>query len=61
MDHINNELPACSLFTGDFNHIVNTNSSAIDTIASSAGYKQIIKKPTHTVNHSIMYFLIILR
>ena len=32
--------------------ITNANGRALDTLASSAGYKQIINKPTHTVNNS---------
>ena len=62
MDHINNGLPTCSVLIGDFyarcskwciNDITNANGSALDTLTSSAGYKQIINKPTHTVNNSI--------
>ena len=61
IDHINNELPTCSVLTGDFNarcskwcnnDITNANGRALDTLASSLGYKQIINKPTHTVNNS---------
>ena len=61
MDHINNGLPTCSVLTGDFhgrcskwcnNDITNANGRTLDTLTSSGGYKQIIKKPTHTVNNS---------
>ena len=61
MDHINNELPICSVLIGDFNtrcskccnnDITNPNASALDTLTSSAVYKQIINKLTNTVNNS---------
>ena len=61
MDHINNELPICSVITGDLNvrysnwcdkDITNSVGCEIYTLTSSAGYKQIINKPTHTVNNS---------
>ena len=61
MDHINNERPTCYVLMGDFNarcskwcnsDITNANGRALDTLISSAGYKQIINKPTHTVNNS---------
>lgn len=61
MDHINNQLPTCSVVTGDFNarcskwcnkDITNANAHALDTLTSSVGYKQIIKKPIQTVNNS---------
>ena len=61
MDHINNELPICSVITGDLNarcskwcnkDITNSVGREIDTLASSAGYKQIINKPTHVVKNS---------
>ena len=61
MDHINNELPICSVITGDLNarcskwcnkDITNSVGREIDTLTSSAGYKQIINKPTHIVNNS---------
>ena len=61
MDHINNELPICSVITGDLNarcskwcnkDITNLFDREIDTLTSSAGYKQVINKPTHIVNNS---------
>ena len=61
MNHINNELPICSVITGDLNarcskwcnkDITNSVGCEIDTLTSSAGYKQIINKPTHIVNNS---------
>ena len=61
MDHINNQLPTCSVLIEDFNarcskwcnnYITNASSYAIDTLISSAGYKQIINQPAHTVNDS---------
>ena len=73
MDHINNELPICSVLTGDFNarcskwcnnDITNADGRALDTLTSSAGYKQIINKPTDTLNNSFscidfIYFFIL--
>ena len=61
MDHINNELPTCSVLIGDFSarcskwcnkDITNASDFALDTLTSSAGYKQIINKSTHTVYNS---------
>ena len=61
MNYTNNELPTCSFLIGDFNarcskwcnnDIANVNGSAHGTLTSSAGYKQIINKPNHTVNNS---------
>ena len=61
MDHINNELPTCSVLTKDFNarcskwcnnDITNANGRVLDTLTSSAGYKQVINKPIHTVKNS---------
>ena len=60
MDHINNVLPIYSVITGDLNarcskwcnkDITNSVGREIDTLTSSAGYKQIINKPTHIVNN----------
>ena len=61
MDHINNELPICSVITVDLNARYSKwcnediNSSVgreIDTLTSSAGHKQIINKPTHIANNT---------
>ena len=61
MDHIHNELPICSVIPGDLNarcskwcnkDISNSVGHEIDTLTSSAEYKQIINKPTHIVNNS---------
>ena len=61
MDHINNELPLWSVLTGDFksrcwkrcnNDTANANGRAFDSVTLSVGHKQIINKPTHTVNNS---------
>ena len=61
MDQINNKLPIFSVITGDLNarcskwcnkDITNLFDREIDTLTSSAGYKQIINKPTHIVNNS---------
>ena len=61
MSNINNEFPLCSIFTGDFdarcskwwkNGITNSTGQEIDSVASSAGHKQIIDKRTHVINNS---------
>ena len=61
MDHINNELPICSVITGYLNdrcskccnkNITNSVGREIDTLTSWAGYKQITNKPTHIINNS---------
>ena len=60
MDQINNELPNCSVITGDFNarcskwwneDITNSIGREIDTLTLAGGYKQIINQPTHIVNN----------
>ena len=60
MDHIHIGFPTCSALIGDFNDrcskwwsndITNDNGCALDPLTSSPGYKQIINKPTHTVNN----------
>ena len=61
MDHINNELPICSVITGDLNdkcskwcnkEITNSVGREIYTLTSSAEYKQFIHKPNHFLNNS---------
>ena len=61
MDNINDELPTCSILAGDFNgrcskwcnnDITNANGRALNTLTSSATYKQIMNKLNHTVNRS---------
>ena len=56
MDHINNKLPIFSVITGDLNarcsKWCNLFDREIDTLTSSAGFKQIINKPTHIANNS---------
>ena len=56
---INDELPICSVITGDFNawcsrwwrnDITNFAGKEIDFLTSSADYTQIIDKPTHVIN-----------
>ena len=51
----------CSIITGDFNarcsrwwksDLTNVKGEEIDTLTSSAGYSQIIDKPTHILNNS---------
>ena len=56
LDNINDELPLCSIVTGDFNtrcsrwrknDITNLQGQELDSLTLSAGYNQIIDKPTH--------------
>ena len=58
-----NHFPTCSLLIGDFdtrcskwcnNDINNAKCRALDILTSSAEYKQIISKPAHTVNNSVV-------
>ena len=58
----NEETPICSIITGDFNartsnwwknDISNSVGQELDFLISSAGYSQIIDKPTHIVNNSM--------
>ena len=60
-NQISDELPICSIVTGDFNarcsrwwrnDITNFAGKEIDFLTSSAGYSQIIYKPTHVINKS---------
>ena len=62
MSIINDELPLCSVIIGDFNArcsrwwkngINNPEGQEIESLTSSAGYKQIIDKPTHVINNSM--------
>ena len=62
LSNINDEIPNCSIITGDFNasrsnwwksHITNSVGQELDSLTSSAGYSQIIDKPTHIVNNSM--------
>ena len=59
---MNNEFPLCSIIPGDFNarcsrwwknDITNSTGHEINSLTSSAGYKQIIDKPTHVINNSM--------
>ena len=61
LSKINNEFPLCSVVTGDFNarnsrwwknDIINSFGKEIETLTSSAGYYQLIDKPTHIINDS---------
>ena len=57
---INNELPICSIVAGAFNARSRIRGKMISTIrqvrnTSSAGYSQIIDKPTHIANNSMSY------
>ena len=60
LNNINDEFPICSIVRGDFNarcsswwknDITNTPGQKIDFLTSSAGYAQIINKPTHVANN----------
>ena len=60
LKNVNYEFPLCSIVAGDFNVRCsrwwqNNNSAGqeIDSLTLSAGYKQIINKPTHVVNNSM--------
>ena len=62
LSNINHEFPLCSIVMGDFNacclrwwqnDITNSAGQEIDSLTLSAGYKQIIDKPTHIVNNSM--------
>ena len=59
LTNINNNLPACSIVIGDFNAECSKWSSSdknniavleIDNITTTAGYSQLINKPTHFIN-----------
>ena len=61
LSNINEEIPICSIITGDFNarssnwwknDITNSVGEKLDSLTSSAGYSQIIDEPTHIVNNS---------
>ena len=63
MSNINNKFPLCSIIAGDFNarysrwwknDITNSTGQDIDSLKSSAGYKQIIDKPTRVINNSML-------
>ena len=62
LSNINDELPLCSIVTGDFNarcsscwknDITNFEGQELDSLTLSAGYNQIIDKPTHVINTSM--------
>ena len=62
LSNINHEFTLCSIVTGDFNapcsigwqnNITNSIPQKIDSLTLSAGYKQMIDKPTHVVNNSM--------
>ena len=62
MSNTNNEFPLRPIIVGDFNarcsrwwknDITNLTEQEIDSRISSAGYKQIIDKPTHVTNKSM--------
>ena len=62
LSNINQEFPLCSIATEDFNaccsrcwqnDITKSAGQEIDSLTLSAGYKQIIDKPTHIVNNSM--------
>ena len=62
LNSINDKLPLCSIVTGDFNarcsrwwknDITNLQGQELDSLTLSAGYNQIIDKPTHVINTSM--------
>ena len=62
LNNIYDELLLCSIVTGDFNarcsrwwknDITNLQGQELDSLALSAGYNQIIDKPTHVINTSM--------
>ena len=62
LNNINDELPLCSIVTGDFNarcsrwwknDMTNLQGQELDSLTLSAGYNQIIDKPTHVINTSM--------
>ena len=62
LNNINDEFPICSVVTGDFNarnsrwwknDITNSAGLELDSLTSSAGYTQIMDKPTHAINSSM--------
>ena len=62
LNNINDEFPICSFATGDFNacnsrwwknDITNSTGLELESLTSSAGYTQIINKPTHAVYSSM--------
>lgn len=68
--NINNKLPICSIFPRKFNNcssnwwendITNSVGQELDSITSSAGYSQIVDKPTQIVNNSISCINLIFR
>ena len=63
LSQINDEFLLCSIVTGDFNggctnwwkdDITNSAGREIASLTSSAGYTQIIDKPTHVINNSML-------
>ena len=59
LNDINDEFPICSVLTGDFNapnswfcknDITNVSGLELDSLTSSAGYRQITDKLTHAIN-----------
>ena len=61
LSQINDELPICSIVTGDFNarysrwwrnDVTNFAGKEIDFLILSAGYAQVIDKSTHVINKS---------
>ena len=66
--NINEEIPICSIITGDVNahssnwwknDITNTVGQELYSLTTSAGYSPIIDKPTHIVNNSMSYIVLI--
>ena len=64
LSQINDEFPLSSMVNGDFNavctnwwkdDITNSAGREIASLTSSAGYTQIIDKPTHVINNSVSF------
>ena len=64
LNNINDELPLCSIVTGDFNaccsrwwksDIPNLQGQELDSLTLSAGYNQIIDNPTHFFNWYLLH------
>ena len=60
LNNINDEMPLCSIVTGDFNahnsrwwknDITNFQGQELDSLTSSAGYTQMIDKPTYVIKN----------
>ena len=54
LNNINDEILLCLIVTGDFNACCSSWwKNELDSLSLSAGYNQIIDKPTHVINSSM--------